>query len=1003
MAKTNHTGGNLDLINGVAVTAQPAISTEDMISLPIEQLMARLETSPQGLSSNQATERLEVYGRNEFAREHKHSAIKEFLLHFKSPLVIILLIAALISGILGEIAHVIIIFIIVLVSVVLDFYQESKAEKAALLLKEKITTTATVLRDNAKQEIKLPEIVPGDVIYLTAGDIAPADARLITAKDLFVNQSALTGESFPVEKTAAPVKGREASVTEWTNYFFMGTSIVSGTATAVVVKTGSSTEYGKVAQKLVERAPETEFEKGIKSFGFLIMQATFLLVMFVFFIIALRNPSTDGVINALLFAVALAVGLTPELLPMIITINLSRGAVAMSRKDVIVKRLSSIENFGSMDVLCTDKTGTLTENRIKLVLHVDIERKDNEKVLLYSFLNSHFQTGLRSPLDEAILKFKEIKISGFQKNDEVPFDFVRRRVSVVVEENRQRFFIAKGAPEEILKVCSHYELGRKVSDLTEEMRKNIERSYHDLSAEGLRALGVAYKRIKEEKAVYSINDENDMVFLGFVAFLDPPKETAKQSLELLAKAGIELKIVTGDNELVTRKVCAELGFEVRGVAFGTDIANMPDETLSAVVEEANIFARVTPAQKDRIISVLRKNGHVVGYMGDGINDAPSLKTSDVGISVNNAVDVARESADIILLKNDLTVLAQGVLEGRRTFGNTMKYVMMGVSSNFGNMFSAAGGVLFLPFLPMAPLQILLNNLLYDTSQTAMTTDNVDEEYIQRPKRWDITFIRRFMVTLGPVSSLFDYATFFTMLFVFNAWTNEGLFQTAWFIESLCSQTLVVLIIRTRRVPFYKSKPSKYLAAMLLFVIASAIIIPYTPVNAFFGFVPPPPEYFLALVGILSVYALLAEAVKSWFYKRYAYRLEQVLIPKRRPFYLTRTARFMQDMIAAISLRSEDEFPIESFTEDLNSAIKYPINSNQMARNLQYLRRSGLINVDWSKRTIRREKALSEYIKKSVVDSPMWSNIREDWRIINATLLNKHGTVNAEYQELLGKQ
>jgi Mg2+-importing ATPase len=467
------------------------------------------------------------------------------------------LIAGLISGILGEYVHVGIIFAIVLASVALDYYQENKAEKAAELLKEKVTTTATVLRDNVKQEIKLPEIVPGDIIYLSAGDIAPADARVITAKDLFVNQSSLTGESFPVEKTAEPIS-KQASITEWTNYFFMGTSIVSGTATAVVVKTGNSTEYGKIAKKLVAREPETEFERGIKSFGYLIMQATFLLVMFVFLIIALRNPSTDGVVNALLFAVALAVGLTPELLPMIMTINLSRGAMAMSKKGVIVKQLSSIENFGSMNVLCTDKTGTLTENQIKLILHIDVEGNDDEKVLLYSFLNSHFQTGLRSPLDEAILRFKEIGVSEFQKIDEVPFDFVRRRVSVVVEEGRQRFLIVKGAPEEILRVCSCYELVGVVSDLTEGTRRDIERKYHDLSAEGLRALGVAYKRIKEEKAVYSVNDESDMVFLGFVAFLDPPKETAKQSLQLLNKAGIELKILTGDNELVTRKVCAEL-------------------------------------------------------------------------------------------------------------------------------------------------------------------------------------------------------------------------------------------------------------------------------------------------------------------------------------------------------------------------------------------------------------------------------------------------------------
>ncbi|HEX9262152.1 MAG TPA: HAD-IC family P-type ATPase, partial [Candidatus Bathyarchaeia archaeon] len=514
------------------------------------------------------------------------------------------MIAGLISAVVQEFVHVGIIFGIVFLSVFLDYYQESKAEKAAQLLKQKVTTTATVLRDRVKQEIKFPEIVPGDIIYLSAGDIAPADARVISAKDLFVNQSSLTGESFPVEKTPEAVRGREGAIVEWSNFLFMGTSVVSGTTTAVVVKTGGSTEYGKIAKRLIEKAPENEFERGIKNFGYLIMQVTFLLVIFVFFIVSLRNPSTDGVVEALLFAVALAVGLTPELLPMIITINLSRGAMAMSKKGVIVKRLSSIENFGSMNVLCTDKTGTLTENRIKLILNIDMNGKEDDKVLLYSFLNSHFQTGLRSPLDEAILKYKEIDLSEFQKIDEVPFDFVRRRVSVVVERRRQRFFIAKGAPEEIMKVCSYYELGKIISDLTGEKRNLIEQKYHDLSADGLRVLGVAYKRLKEEKAVYSINDENDMIFMGFVAFLDPPKETAKESLKMLSKASIELKIVTGDNELVTRKVCDELGFEVKGVALGNDIANMPDETLVAVVEEANVFCRVNPAQKDRIITLL---------------------------------------------------------------------------------------------------------------------------------------------------------------------------------------------------------------------------------------------------------------------------------------------------------------------------------------------------------------------------------------------------------------
>ena len=1006
MAETRFHGGKSSDKN-LVIPMQPALSSEELLSLPVEEIMGRLKTSPRGISSEEAEKRLEIYGRNEFAKKKKRAAIINFLSRFKSPLVIILMIAGAISAALQSYPSAIVIYIMVFLSASLAHYQETNASKAAELLKEKVATSATVLRDNIKQEIKLPLIVPSDIIYLSAGDITPADARIIEGKDLFVNQSALTGESFPVEKTSAAIKAKEASITEWNNYLFMGTSIVSGTATAVVVRTGGSTEYGKIAQKLVEKAPETEFEIGTKKFGFLIMQVTFFLVMFVFMINALLHPNAQGILQALLFAVALAVGLTPELLPMIITINLSKGAQAMSKKGVIVKRLSSIETFGSMNVLCTDKTGTLTENQIKLILHIDMEGKDDEKVLLYSLLNSRFQTGLKSPLDEAILKHEEIDLSKFQKIDEVPFDFVRRRVSVVVEQEKQRFFIAKGAPEEILKVCSYYELEGLISDISEGTRKKIEQKYLDLSAEGLRVLGVASKKLKEEKAVYSINDESNMTFLGFVAFLDPPKETAKQSLQLLSKAKVELKILTGDNELVTRKVCSELGFEVKGVALGNEIAQMSNEALAAVVEDVNVFARVTPAQKDRIINVLKSNGHVVGFMGDGINDAPSLKTSDVGISVNNAVDVAKESADIILLRNDLTVLGEGVLEGRKTFGNTMKYIMMGVSSNFGNMFSAAGGSVFLPFLPMLPIQILLNNLLYDTSQTVMTTDNVDAEYIEKPKRWDISFVRRFMIIIGPVSSLFDFATFFMMLFVFQKLIDPKLFpsvfQTAWFIESLCSQTLVVLIIRTRRVPFYKSKPSKYLAIMLLAVISFAIIVPYTPLGAFFGFVPPPPAFYLALAGILGAYALLAETVKRWFYKRYGQRVEQVLVPKRKTVYSGRTVRFMQDMIAVISLRPEDEYSIESFTEDLGSAINYPINSNEMIRNIQYMARSGLISVDWNRRIIKREKSLFEYVKKNIISGEMWSTVGENWRKINAVILNKHGKVNPEYQELLTKQ
>jgi Mg2+-importing ATPase len=990
-------------------TAQPPITTEESLTLPTDELMSRLGTSAQGLSSQEAEDRIQTYGTNELARKQKRSGIVSFLLHFKSPLILILLFAAAIAGYSGDIPNFTIIVVIVLISVSIDHYQESKAENAAELLKEKVSTTATVLRDGVKQEIKLSLIVPGDIISLSAGDIAPADARIVSAKDLFVSQSALTGESFPVEKTANKMESANVSsgsITEWANYLFLGTSIVSGTAAAVVVKTGGLTEYGKIAKRLVAKPPETEFERGVKGFSYLILQVTLVLIIFVFIVLALFK---QGLIQSLLFAAALAVGLTPELLPMIITMNLSKGAINMSKKGVIVKHLPSIENFGSMNVLCTDKTGTLTENRISLVLHVDYEGKDDDKVLQYSYLNSYFQTGLKSPLDDAILAHKETSIEGFQKIDEVPFDFVRRRVSVVVEQERQRFFIAKGAPEEILKVSSYCEVGGLIEDISDELRKKIDQKYFDLSAEGLRVLGVAYRKLREDKAVYSVNDEIDMVFLGFVAFLDPPKQTAKESLQLLAKEGIELKILTGDNELVTRKVCEELGFEIKGVVLGSEIAQMHDDALARVVEEANVFARVNPVQKDRVINMLKSNGHVVGFMGDGINDAPSLKTSDVGVSVNNAVDVAKEAADIILLENDLTVLAEGVIEGRKTFGNTMKYVMMGISSNFGNMFSVAGAALFLPFLPMLPIQILLNNLLYTLSQTTISTDNVDEEYIERPKRWDISFIRNFMIVEGPISSIFDFATFFTMLLVFgvplvNSTTHQqSLFQTAWFIESLCTQTLVVFVIRTRQSPFWKSKPGKYLVFSSLSVVATALIIPYTPVGRLFQLVPPPPAFYLALALIISFYLLLAETVKKWFYHRHAFRIEQVLVPKRKAIYLSRNARLVQDTIATICLRQETEIVFDSLLEDLRNTVSYPVDLDQVLQSLQYLRRGGLISVDWNKRSVKREGSLRDYVTKRVVASEMWPNVVDDWLKIGRAIKEKYGDVNPEYLDMISSR
>jgi len=847
----------------------PPISTEEILYSPIDDILSKLNTSQSGLTSDEVERRLEIYGHNELAKRKKRAAIVQFISYFRNPLILILLIAGIISFFYGETINAIIVFSMVILSVGLTFHQESRAEKAAEMLKEKVTTTATVLRNGIKQEVKLPEIVPGDMINLSAGDIVPADARAISAKDLFVNQSALTGESFPVEKTAAPMEKKSATINEYNNCLFMGTSIVSGTATAVVTKTGNATEYGKIAKKLVARPPTPEFERGLRRFGYLIMEVTFLLVLFVFFINALFKRS---VLESLLFAVALAVGLTPELLPMILTVNLSKSALAMSKKGVIVKQLASIQDFGGMDVLCADKTGTLTENRITLVLHVDVEGNNNEKVLLHSYLNSYYQTGLKSPLDEAILKHEDIQdinLKDYNKIDEVPFDFVRKRVSVVVEHGGQRFLMAKGAPEEIIKVCSQYELSDKTFDLTRKLQQKIEQKYYELSSKGFRVLGVSYKKFEGEKPSYSVNDESDMIFSGFVAFIDPPKETARESLKLLRNVGIELKIITGDNELVTRNTCEHLGFEIKSIVFGDVIDQMQDDALSRIVEQANIFVRVTPVQKNRIITALKNNDHVVGFLGDGINDAPSLKTSDVGISVANAVDVAKESADIILSRTSLRVLQEGVLEGRKTFGNTMKYVMMGTSSNFGNMFSCALASLFLPFLPMLPIQILLNNFLYDISELTIPTDNVDPEYIEKPKRWDISSIRKFMVRIGLISSIFDLLTFFVMLTVFNAWNNPPLFQTAWFIESLATQTLVIFVIRTRKSPFYKSKPSKLLAISSLSVVGVALILPLTPLGGLFQFVEPPITFFIILLGFIGAYILLVEMVKKWFFKRYA--------------------------------------------------------------------------------------------------------------------------------------
>ena len=842
-------------------------------TLADEELFRELSSSGKGLTTAQAKATLALYGPNDISHVRRRPVILEFLDHFKNLLVIILLFAAAISVFVGEFIDAVIIFFIVLASVTLDFFQEYKAGNAAELLKQKILTTAAVYRDGTIQELPIAALVPGDVVTLTAGAIVPADARLLEAQDFFINQSALTGEPYPVEKKPGSVDPK-ILLTDASNYIFLGTSVVSGTATAIITRTGPATEFGKVAKTLVERPPETEFERGLKSFSYLMSKLIFALVIFVFFINALFR---HGVVESLLFSVALAVGMTPELLPMILSLNLSKGAIAMSEKGAIVRHPASIQNFGSMDILCTDKTGTLTENKIALVRHLDTEGNESENVLLYSYINSYFDAGLKSPLDEAILKFRTISVDDYKKVNEIPFDFIRRRVSIIVAHGSGRILVAKGAPEEIFNVCSSVEQDGKVEPLTDLSLKRINQIYLEQSAQGFRTLAVCYRPVPDDQVRFAISDEKEMILVGLVTFIDPPKESARESVQLLTKSEIELKILTGDNELVTKKTCELIGLEVKGVLTGAEVEQMDVQTLSRVVENVTIFSRMTPVQKNRVMNALKKNGHVVGFMGDGINDAPSIREADVGISVANAVDIARESADIILLENDLRILNDGVLEGRRTFGNTMKYILMGTSSNFGNMFSVAGASLFLKFLPMLPIQILLNNLLYDVSESTIPTDNVDADYIRTPKKWDIEYIRKFIIVFGPVSSLFDFLTFFILLFVFAA--DAALFQTAWFVESICTQTLIIFVIRTRVFPFYRSRPSRPLIISTCLIVLVACLLPFTIIGALFGFVQPPLAFYAVLAGLVIGYIIIVELVKRWFYRRYAGFIERkVLLP-----------------------------------------------------------------------------------------------------------------------------
>ncbi len=825
-----------------------------LAALPRSLLLERLNASDQGLTSTEARRRLGEFGPNETARSRLGADVADVVLLLTNPLVIILLVASAVSAFVGDRVNALIIVFMVGFSVVLNFVQAYRSRRAAERLREEVAPTASALRDGQWVELARRDLVPGDVIRLSAGDRVPADARLIAARDLHVQQAALTGESLPADKEAVDPSSPPRQVAEARNLVFLGTSVVSGTATAVVVATGPATAFGDIAARLMTRPPETEFERGIRHFALLIMRTVLLLVVFVMLASALLHRP---MLESLLFAVALAVGLTPEFLPMITTATLAQGAVRMARQKVIVKHLAAIEDFGSMTVLCSDKTGTLTTGEMALDQCLDPFGRPAERPFLLAALNSVHQTGIHSPLDAAILRHARPPAEQSRKVDEIPFDFERRRLSVVVDVGADRLMITKGAPESILEHCDACEVDATRVGMDAVTRAHCRATYDDLSARGYRVLAVAYRDVPRQ-ATYSVTDERQLVLAGFVTFSDPPVPGVDEILRALRRDGVTVKILTGDNELVARHICAQVGLRGERIVLGDELDQMTDPGLAAVAERHHVFARVSPGQKNRIILALKSRDQVVGFLGDGINDAPSLHTADVGISVANAVDVARDAADIILRERDLAVLHNGIIEGRKAFANVMKYLLMGTSSNFGNMFSMAGAVLFLPFLPMLATQILLNNFLYDLAQITIPTDNVDPAFVQKPQRWDIRLIRNFMVVIGPISSVYDFLTFYVLLAVFHA--SEPLFHTGWFVESLATQTLVLFVIRTAGNPL-KSRPSLPLATTTVLIVLIGAILPSSPVAERLGFVPLPVTYFVFLAGATLTYLALVELVK----------------------------------------------------------------------------------------------------------------------------------------------
>jgi Mg2+-importing ATPase len=862
-----------------AVAARSRSDSQELFALSrlsAQDCCQRVESSTGGLEAAEAERRLKSHGLNLVARERKPSMLEEIWSRARNPLNALLLTLAGVSYFLGDIRAAIVIALMVLLAIGTAFLQEHRSNEAAARLRAMVKTTASVRRDagaggNGYVEVPIETLVPGDVVRLSAGDMIPADLRLLDTKDLFINQSALTGEAMPAEKFAHPCGEEINDPFDLPNVCFMGANVVSGFATGVVLRTGAHTFFGRLADEIAGRRVPTAFDQGISRFTWLMIRFIIVMVPTVFLINGLTKHDW---LEALLFAVAVAVGLTPEMLPMIVTVNLAKGAIAMSRAKVIVKRLNAIQNFGAMDVLCTDKTGTLTQDRIILKRHLDIRGEESERVLRYAYLNSHFQSGLRNLLDVAVLEHVELhrilKIDqSFAKVDEIPFDFTRRRMSVIVSHGQDKHvLICKGAVEEIFAVCTRYEIDGTTGELDESHFATAKEEMVALNSDGFRVVAVAYKELDTGQTTYSVADESGLTLLGYIAFLDPPKESAGAAIVALARKGVAVKILTGDNEVITRKICREVKVEAGEILLGAQLERMDDSELADAAERTTVFAKLNPSQKERIVQALHRKGHVVGFLGDGINDSPALKVADVGISVDTAVDIAKESADIILLEKNLMVLQEGVTEGRKIFGNINKYIKMGASSNFGNMFSVLGASLFLPFLPMAPIQVLTNNLLYDFSQTAIPTDNVDEEYLAQPRHWDISNVFKFMVFIGPISSIFDYATYAMMLFVFDSWSNPSLFQTGWFVESLLTQTLIIHIIRTARIPFIESRASTPLIATTIIICCIGLALPFTWAGTALGFTPLPWLYWPLVFGMLVTYSILTHLVKVWFVRRW---------------------------------------------------------------------------------------------------------------------------------------